>query len=66
MKWEKQYRLRDELNARYPRMRKNIGQQMFRSAYYNLRMAGQTMTDAARTAAEIVGLHVPGFAPIQT
>jgi len=50
MKWEKQYRLRDELNASYPRIRSNIGQQMFRSAYYNLRLAGQSVTHAARTA----------------
>jgi hypothetical protein len=66
VKWEKQHRLREELNARYPRVRSNIGQQMFRSAYYNLRMAGQSITDAAHTAVEIVRLYVPDFTPIQT
>ena len=66
MKYEKQYRLRDELNASFPRIRSNIGQQMFRSAYYNLRLAGQSINDAALTAAEIVRLHVPGFTPVQT
>jgi hypothetical protein len=66
MKWVKQHRLSDELNGRYPRMRANVGQQMFRSAYYNLRMAGQSVTDAATTAAEIVRLYVPDFVPIQT
>lgn len=66
MKWEKQHRLREELNHRYPRIRSNIGQQMFRSAYYNLRMAGQSISDAARNAAEIVRLYVPDFTPPQT
>jgi hypothetical protein len=66
MRWEKQLRLRDELNASYPRIRSNLGQQMFRSAYYNLRMAGQSVTDAARTGVEIVRLYVPNFSPIRT
>ena len=39
---------------------------MFPSAYYNLRMAGQSINQAALTAAEIVRLYVPGFTPIQT
>jgi hypothetical protein len=47
-------------------MRANIGQQMFRSNYYNLRMAGQSITDAVRTGVEIVRLYVPDFTPIQT
>ena len=66
MKWEKQYRLCDELNASFPRIRSNIAQQMFRSADYNLRMAGQSINEAALTVAEIVRLYVPGFTPIQT
>ena len=46
--------------------RSNIAQQMFRSAYYNLRTAGQSINEAALTVAEIVRLYVPGFTPIQT
>ena len=34
--------------------------------YYNLRMAGQSVTDAARTAVQIVRIYVPGFTPVQT
>lgn len=66
MRYEKQHRLRDELNANFPRRRDNIGQQLFRSAYYNLRMAGQSVADALRTAVEIVRLYVPNFVPIQS
>lgn len=65
MKWEKQHRLSDELNAHYPRIRSNLGQQMFRSNYYNLRMAGQSVADAVRTGVEIVRLYIPDFVPIQ-
>ena len=39
---------------------------MFRSPYYNLRMAGQSINEAALTDAEIVRLYVPGFTSIQT
>jgi hypothetical protein len=37
MAYKKQHRLRDELNTRFPRMRGNLGQQMFRSCYFNVR-----------------------------
>jgi len=65
MKYAKQHRLRDELNARFPRNRRDIGQQMFRSAYYNCRMAGESVSDAIRTSVEVVRLYVPGFTPTE-
>jgi hypothetical protein len=64
VKYEKQFRLRDELNAQFPRRRGNLGQQMFRSAYYNGRMAGQSVADAIRIGVAIVRLYVPNFVPI--
>ena len=65
MKYEKQYRLRDELNARFPRMRGNIGQQMFRSAYYDSRMADASVEDATRSSIDAVRRYVPNFTPIE-
>jgi hypothetical protein len=65
MKYEKQHRLRDELNARFPRRRGNIGQQMFRSCYYNARMHGYGMAEAIRSSVEAVRRYVPDFTPIE-
>ena len=64
MKYEKQFRLLDELNALFPRRRSNLGQQMFRSAYYNGRMASQSVADAIGMGVAIVRLYVPNFVPI--
>jgi len=63
--YEKQRRLRDELNARFPRMRGNLGQQMFRSCYYNTRMHGESVSEAFRSSVEAVRQYVPGFTPIE-
>jgi hypothetical protein len=64
MKWEKQRRLRDELNARFPRRRGNFGQQMFRMNYYDLRMSGAGIDAAIASSIEAVRLYVPGFVPV--
>jgi hypothetical protein len=37
---------------------------MFRSAYYNGRMASQSVADAIGMGVAIVRLYVPNFAPI--
>lgn len=63
--YEKQRRLRDELNARFPRMRGNLGQQMFRSCYFNCRMHGESVSDAIRSSVEAVRRYVPDFTPIE-
>lgn len=63
MAYERQRALRDELNARFPKIKRDLGQQMFRSAYFNDRMAGLDQDDAERLAIEAVRRHIPGFAP---
>jgi hypothetical protein len=64
--YEKQLRLRDELNDRFPRMRGNLGQQMFRSFYYNSRMHGESVSEAIRSSVEAIRHYVPGFTPTET
>jgi hypothetical protein len=46
MKYEKQCRFRDELNASVLRRQGNLGQQMFRSCCFNGRMHGESVEDA--------------------
>ena len=64
MGYEKQRRLRAELDARFPPRHGNLGQQMFRSCYYNGREAGESPDEAVRTSLEAVRAHVPDFVPI--
>jgi hypothetical protein len=65
MAHERQRLLRDELNARFPRARGNLGQQMFRSAYYNSRMAGEPHARARSGSIAAVRAHLPDFNPIE-
>ena len=65
MAYEKQHGLRDEMNARFPRRRGNIGQQMFRSCYFNARMHGEGVDEAIASSVDAVRVHVPGFVPIE-
>ena len=65
MGYERQRRLRAELDARFPRMRGNVGQQMFRSCYFNGREAGESPEEAVRTSIQAVRVHVPDFVPIE-
>ena len=65
MAYEKQHRLRDELNARFPRRRGNLGQQMFRSVYFNHRMHGDNVEDAISSSITAVQTYVPDFTPIE-
>ena len=61
----RQHDMRDELNARFPARRGNIGQQMFRSCYFNARMGGESVDEAIKSSIEAVRTHVPGFVPIE-
>ena len=65
MKYEKQHRFRDELNARFPRRRGNLCQQMCRSGYFNGRMAGESVAEAIAISLEAVRRHVSDFVPIE-
>ena len=65
MGYEKQRRLKAELDTRFPRRRGDLGQQMFRSCYYNGREAGESPDEAVRTSIEAVRVHIPDFVPIE-
>lgn len=61
----RQHEMRDEMNARFPARRGNIGQQMFRSCYFNSRMHGDSVEEAIKSSVEAVRIRVPGFVPIE-
>jgi len=66
VKWEKQFRIRDELNARFPRIRNYIAQNAFRSNYFNGRMAGESVEEAIRSGVAVVRLIIePNFVPVE-
>jgi hypothetical protein len=64
MAYERQRALRDELNQRYPKMKGNLGQQMFRAAYYNDRMSGLPHSKAHELSLAAVRQYEPGFVPV--
>jgi hypothetical protein len=64
MKYEKQLRIREELDASFPRKRDDLGQQMFRSAYYIGRMADESIEEATASSIQAVRAFVPDFKPI--
>jgi hypothetical protein len=66
MAYEKQYAIRDELNARYPRIKSNFGQQAFRSGYNMSRLHGETPEEARRTSINAVRATIDAtFTPIE-
>lgn len=66
MPYERQRAIRDELNRRFPKMKGDLGQQMFRSAYYNGRMAGLDHETAVDASIAAVRRHVSNFSPTAT
>ena len=65
MAHERQRALAQELDARFPKEKSNIGQQMFRSNYYNGRMAGQTHAEARAESLAVVRRSRPSFTPVE-
>lgn len=65
MAYERQRALREELNVRFPKMRRNLGQQMFRSAYFNDRMAGLPHEKARELSLEAIRRYEPNFMPVE-
>jgi hypothetical protein len=64
VKYEKQLRIREELDASFPRKLGDLGQQMFRSAYYMGRMADESIEEATASSLQAVRAFVPDFKPI--
>lgn len=63
MPYERQRAIRDELNRRFPKMKGDLDRQMFRSAYYNGRMAGLDHEAAVNLSIAAVRRHVSNFRP---
>lgn len=66
MPYERQRALRQELSARFPRIKGgDIDQQVFRSGWYDGRMAGLPHAEAREQALAAVRRLNPHFTPVE-
>jgi hypothetical protein len=65
MPYERQRALRQELNARFPRIKGDIDQQVFRSGWYDGRMAGLPHAEAREQSLAAVRRLNPHFTPVE-
>jgi hypothetical protein len=62
---ERQRAVGEELNARFPKVKGNMGQQEFRMVYNMYRQTGVEDPDAYQSALASVRERHPGFTPIE-
>ena len=66
MPYDKQHTIRAELDSCYPKIKGNLGQQAFRSCYFNSRMSGESPAEAAAGGIAAVRAQIDaGFVPVE-
>jgi hypothetical protein len=65
MAHERKRALAEELDERYSKDKGNLSQQIFRSAYYNLRLSGRLHTEALERAVSVVSRDDRRFTPVE-
>jgi hypothetical protein len=65
MPYELQHEIKQVLDGRFPRIKGNVAQGMFRSAYEIGRMAGESPEEAHASGVAATRKHHPSFTPVE-